>query len=221
MDEASRMARASEQGFDADVYHGTANDISAFDVSKRGGVTRARSARDAFWFTDHPETAGGYSEHAGSKPVQELIDQSYAAERRGDWDAANRLMAEAEALESAGGAGGENVLPLKLRGRFMEHDAEGQNAQQLGETGLHSLVRQAREQGYDGVRIANLDDNADWGSGRLATHYGVFDPANIRSRFAAFDPSRSNRRNLLAGLAVAAPVGAISLREALLDRSQL
>ena len=46
----------------------------------------------------------------------------------------------------------------------------------------------------------------------------VIEPSNVRSRFAAFDPSRSNRRDILAGLAIAAPVGGLTLRELLQDR---
>jgi len=46
----------------------------------------------------------------------------------------------------------------------------------------------------------------------------VENPADIRSIFAAFDPARLESADLLAGLGVAAPVGAITLREILAER---
>jgi hypothetical protein len=84
MDEASRMQRAREMGFDTDVYHGTAEDIAEFDLKRGGNNTKARSAQQAVWLVDDPQVAEGYARYAAEDvPVQTLIDESYAAERRG------------------------------------------------------------------------------------------------------------------------------------------
>jgi hypothetical protein len=52
-DEASRMARAREMGFDVDtpLYHGTLNDIQRFDSEGEGGLTfLTPDAQEAHWF---------------------------------------------------------------------------------------------------------------------------------------------------------------------------
>lgn len=46
----------------------------------------------------------------------------------------------------------------------------------------------------------------------------VVNPRDLRSIFAEFDPAKAGSADLLAGLAIAAPVGAITLREALRGR---
>ena len=48
---------------------------------------------------------------------------------------------------------------------------------------------------FDSLRVPN--DQGSWG--RSVDTTVVFDPKNIRSRFAAFDPMQRNSANLLAG----------------------
>jgi len=62
------------------------------------------------------------------------------------------------------------------------------------------------EAGHDGI-ILELDG--------VPSEVVVFDPANVRSRFAAFDPARSSSGNLLAGFApigAGAAIGAVATR---------
>lgn len=47
---------------------------------------------------------------------------------------------------------------------------------------------------------------------------GVADGRDVRSVFAAFDPAKANSSDLLAGLAIGVPVGALTLREVLRGR---
>jgi len=63
MDEASRLARAKEMGFHADVplYHGTDKEFRAFDPTKRGDMTGATSARTGEWTTADPVMAEHYA----------------------------------------------------------------------------------------------------------------------------------------------------------------
>jgi hypothetical protein len=206
MDEASRIARAREMGFDTPAFHGTAETIASFNPDRRGDLTKAESARIAHWFVDDPKTASGYAELAAGFPVQRLIEQSQAAERAGKWDLAHDLMAQAENLEQGGGAGGQNVLPSILRGKFKEFDADGAMMADLSESQLADWTKQARREGFDGVKIANLSDEAGWGQHNPATHYGVFDPKNIRSRFAAFDPAKKDSADLLASRPLGYPL---------------
>tara|TARA_R110002020_G_scaffold396278_1_gene606279 strand:- start:119 stop:2392 length:2274 start_codon:yes stop_codon:yes gene_type:complete len=204
MDEASRMQRAGEMGFDTSAYHGTAGNIEEFSKNKQGSVTKALSAKGATWFVDDPSVASGYARFAAEDaPVQKLIDASQAAERRGDWDAAQDLIAEAERLEpTLVDSGNANVMPVELKaGNFKQIDAKGATMGDLTESQLNEWVKEAKQEGYDGLKIENFSDNADWGNYNPATHYAVFDLKNIRSKFAKFDPSKKDSAKILASVA--------------------
>ena len=95
------------------------------------------------------------------------------------------------------------------------------------------LRRVYKEAGYDGTivdaeatfgpRMMELFDRRPGGPIRVpvagmpgvegATHYAVFDPRNIRSPFARFDPSRRDSADLLAGLAGLLATGSMRGRD--------
>jgi hypothetical protein len=68
------------------------------------------------------------------------------------------------------------------------------------------IIEDARASGTDGVQIRGIQN---FEHGPLSTTTVIFDPANIRSINAAFDPDEAGSSNLLAG--VGAPAGAIGL----------
>jgi hypothetical protein len=164
------------------VYHGTNADFDTFSKDKLGLVTKARSAKAGFFFTDNKDTASGYATLAGEKKVQDLIDLSERLERQGKWDAASEAMRKAETLEQSG----KHLEGTKVREDYItikkpvEFDAEGQRFLDI-QPEIHSAIEKAKKTGADGLVIKNLDDNADWGSGRTATHYMVFEPTQIKS----------------------------------------
>lgn len=216
MSQAARMQRAAEQAYTPDLYHGTAADVSEFNPLQFGGsATKARSAKLGTWLVDNPAVAGGYAKFAAEDvPVQRLLDQSMRAERLGNFDEAERLNALAEDLELGGslrGAGGQNVMPLKARGNFFEVDADGATMSDLDDNQLTDWAKQAKDKGFDGLKINNFSDNADYGTYIPATHYLIFDPKNIRSVNAAFDPAKRGSANLMAG-AAGATMGLSALR---------
>ena len=202
MDEASRMARARQMGFDVDtpLYHGTAVDFPAFDRASRGNATSALSARRATWMADNPDVASGYATFAEGGPVQRLIDASNRAEMDGDYDLADELMRQAEQLEASAteGAGG-NILPLAARRDRLSFDAEGEKYD-ASDYVLMDKVSEAQNSGRSGVQINNFVDNADYSDWTDASHVGIFNPRDIRSRFARFDPRLSHLANLSAGI---------------------
>tara|TARA_R110000868_G_C10731868_1_gene751678 strand:+ start:13 stop:894 length:882 start_codon:yes stop_codon:yes gene_type:complete len=205
MDEASRMARANQM-FPVDAYHGTNKDISAFENAKRGGVTRARSSQKAHWFSeDASQTASGYAKMAGDNEVQKLVEASQAAERSGNWDQAHKLMVKAEKLEQVGG-NGENVMPVRLRGNLKEYDMDGIQYSP-DDVNLSAMLDAAKKEGFDGAKFTNFSDEAGYGAYNPTTHYAVFDPKNIRSRFAAFDPSKKDSSDLLASIGLLGMIG--------------
>lgn len=181
MDEASRMQRAREMGFDVDtpLYHGTGAKFDAFDADKGGGAR----AETGVWLTSSPERASGY----------------------------------APRIDRRTGEGGQ-VMPVYIRGsNILDIDARGANWNRLGDKEIghldlpdavddgydtNDIARWARQQGYDGVRFRNVRDRgmyADNYETNLADTVVVFDPQNIRGKFAAFDPSQEGSSKLLAG----------------------
>ena len=93
-----------------------------------------------------------------------------------------------------GGGGGANIMPVRARGNFMEYDAGDTSIRELQDKkGLTKLGKEARDAGYDGLKITNFRDPMNAPS---ATHYLVFDPKNIRSVNADFDPDKLDSANL-------------------------
>lgn len=169
MDEASRMARARELGFDMDapLYHGTDQSIEAFrpnDGWYGRGVYASRSPAQAEYYT-------------------------------------RRTAAQA----SGGQEPAPNIMPLVARGRLApveEYQALVRANMPRGKwtaAGEDNAVRKAQQElvrrGYSGIDAGGVDQEVI-----------VFDPSNVRSRFAAFNPTRSGEPDLLAGSAIAAPL---------------
>ena len=206
MNPEARMQRASDQGYLPEtVYHGTAADITEFKPRQYGGsVTKANSAKMGTWFSDNPDVSAGYAKMAGEDmPVQVLIDASNKAERAGQWDKANELMGQAEKLEQSGvliDGGGQNIIPARIRGNLFEIDAEGATMGDLYDSQLYKWSREAKKQGFDGLKIKNFSDNADYGTYTPANHYLIFDPKNIRSTNAEFDPAKADSADLLSSV---------------------
>ena len=182
MSENARMARASELGFDSDGLHGT-----------RGGSERS----DFQSFRSDVETYIAPNTSAGAE-----------------------LMAQFNTVD------GGKSMPLKHRGNLLDTSDRSNNFQQrrdaqemfnnadLGkfETGDYSglpewsnfnAINSARDSGYDGIKL----EERDW-----VNSTAVFNPANIRSRFARFDPEFSDLSNLSAANANAS-VGALVLSQ--------
>jgi hypothetical protein len=68
-DEASRMARAKQMGFRTgmDLYHGTNQDINAFDLGKGGRTSGSSAASRGVSVALDPQTAGEFADLAAGK----------------------------------------------------------------------------------------------------------------------------------------------------------
>lgn len=96
---------------------------------------------------------------------------------------------------------GSNVIPAALRYKNpLVYDFKGSAYR---DTTYAELVERARQQGNDAVILKNTYDPGA-GKAELVDVGVVFDPSQIRSRFAAFDPTRTKEGNILAG---AFPIG--------------
>ena len=185
--EKARLDRAVQQGFDLDAYHGTKGDIQSFDPGLLGATTGAPSARVGFFFAADPATAATYARSAKLKDVRPDVSKKIESieerqlnlninapdygEQRG------ALIAERQALEQ----GGDNILPVKLRLQNpLVHDFGGGSYREVS---YRELLDQAQREGKDGAIFRNTRDG-----GPVTDIYVVFEPSQIRSRFAAFDP---------------------------------
>lgn len=126
MDQASRLARAREMGFNVEqpLYHGTLNDISAFDLSR----VRATGEPDvAVALSSSPHLASSY---AGARDAASPWDwQSLENSTRVNADE------------------GGNVVPTFVRGQYMPV----QQKDWLSRARNADLLEQAKSLGFDGV----------------------------------------------------------------------
>jgi hypothetical protein len=82
-----------------------------------------------------------------------------------------------------------NVLPLRIKSDLNYLDLQGRSILPFDDVRINNL----KEQGYDGIRQFDADGNV--------LQINVFDPKNIRSINADFNPMRMNEADLQAGIA--------------------
>lgn len=182
MSQAGRMGRAKEMGFDTDevLYHGTTGDISSFKRSKTGSVG------PGIYLTDDAEDAAAFA-----RP-----------DRR-----------PGEAVE------GTNIMPLYIKRSDVlpmaplskDHAARlskylGRQINEGDPVPLIGLEKKGGSlaEGAEAAGFAGLEHPGRKG----AKHYVIFDPKNIRSVNAAFDPDKATSSTLLAAAPFAAVGGA-------------
>jgi hypothetical protein len=95
---------------------------------------------------------------------------------------------------------GDVVMPLKYNaGKSTAYDFGGKEWHS-GPTRLSAAVDAAKAEGMDSVFFNNIYDpmRSYMGKEGVANNVALINPANIRSRFAAFNPLRRNETDLLA-----------------------
>lgn len=197
--DGARLARADAMGFTIDAYHGTVEDITAFTTTP---TYRAGLREDpAIFFAGEPDLASSYATWKDRRNTARLMADP-VARRRAKWDAMHA--ANPERYQE-----GANVMPVRLRLRNpLVVDAKGAVWSKM----WGDAMLAAKRGGHDGIIMKNVDDWGDGMMGREArsgwdkfrgrqraprTVYAVFDPANVRSRFAEFDPARDGETNIL------------------------
>ena len=205
-------------------YHGTAEtgDYRHIDPAQMGKATKSLSAKKAWWEASDPNTAAGYADFAAmDSKVQQLIDESQAAERSAHggifpridaekqkyFKLSEDLMNQATTLEKEHQLNpnqGQNIMPLvNLKHKQLNVDAEGNQFMDFQDE-MHNALNDAIANNYPSIRVNNLSDEATYGSYNPTTHIGVINPSIVRSRFAAFDPFRRNENDIMAGVGVGA-----------------
>jgi hypothetical protein len=97
-------------------------------------------------------------------------------------------------LTTYGGATMGTVMPVMRRGDYQTLDFRGQP---YGNSRMERGLESARRAGADGVSVRGMRENLD-GFNPIINQEAIFDPTNIRSRFARFDPEFSHLSNLSA-----------------------
>ena len=218
------MDRAIAMDFDwnATMYHGGSPDITEFDPLKLGSTTRAESAEQGFFTTSEPNQANYYAiasaqrpkfeqwlENAASDKEWHKLADDLELDKNASYDERIEMLREmadetgTNPLNEANsiyqslkrGAlvrpeGGETVYPLVTR--YTNPMNEDFYAAKQKYHDLPSIVRAGKSQGKEHVILRNVPEG-----GHDATWDIHFNPSNIRSRFAAFDPARRYESDLL------------------------
>ncbi|MEI6035070.1 MAG: hypothetical protein WCS65_12430 [Verrucomicrobiae bacterium] len=177
------------------VGHGSGARFDTFKREFAGSTTEAKSAAEAFFFSDGERTPKAYAVYAAEEgPIKDLMRRADHAEKRGDWDEYERLIIQAEEM-SFGEAGYDATLKRRenavvynvfLRGRFMEMDADGMTPDELSRAkqfkefdgSITAAIKEAKRLGYDGLKITNFDDAPN--VVEPSTHYAVFNSNQIK-----------------------------------------
>lgn len=196
MDSQSRMERARAMGFTIHAFHGTGAKFSEFDLDKGkpsvvGGY--------APMFADTKKEAKGYADEAKANGGKAHVLHVLLRLR-------NPLVIDLRARE-----GGMSEQEYKrISGRDWPpppqtwrapsgYDALNALMNSIGYGDARGLWRKVyahlQQCGYDGLLYVNTPGDHHDGA---YNKYVVFDPKNVRSIKAAFDPSQSMSRNLMA-----------------------
>jgi hypothetical protein len=203
----ARMQRADEGRFLPEtVYHGTRQDIPEFDVSQQVKYRKTDAPPGAFTFSSSPRVAGSYTGQSRSRAgAANIIPAKLRMQNPFVIDAANHGWSQLPVPHSAL----NDVDPINYP-KSQNFDRDGNERMLYMST--NDLAKKVAASGkYDGVIMRNLWDSGNLKTKEVSDIYTVFDPSNIRSVNAAFDPAMRGSANLLAG-AAGATIGLSALR---------
>jgi hypothetical protein len=217
MDEASRLARAREMGFEGGLLHGTGSDITAVDPSKLGGKQNVLGK--GFYQTTNPERSDRYVPRAtdddGNRVFAEggnvmplmtrsadEFDLTVPTGKENITRIANAFQGSDYDVELRDG--GDSVFIQSKTNPsmsvFLDSYSEGQNTlmrlkDAFGNNNITPILQEAGFTGVKGVesRGSNVRVN--------------YNPQDVRTQFARFDPRLSHLSNVTA--ANASPISGL------------
>ncbi len=180
MSQEARLERAREMGFDTETiwYYGTASDISEFNLSEFGrNEDRGDYIGEGIFITKDPATAEKYANRAAELGGSANIMPTY-------------IKLEKPLVIEGRDSFNEFVSALPINEDIDPKIQKALNEQQLKQYSFRLLsesekAEYAKSQGFDGL----LDETYPQGA--------VFEPSQIRSVNAAFDPDFSESPNIL------------------------
>lgn len=197
------MERAKAMGYNTPAYHGTSADFSEFSVAGKG-----KTSGSGAFFTDNPSVASTYASLDGGSVLPTMLQTEtpvQVAANGANWNWLGKGV-KVDAPKTA-----ENKAAKKTLGKLFPDVFKYEDS-----LSTDDLARWANNQGYDSVIFDAVKDRGPNGVFSTAEaalpskNTAMFNPANIRSRFAAFDPARRNEADLL-GRADPALLGLIGL----------
>lgn len=225
MDEASRMARAREMGFEGNLLHGTGSDIAAVDPAKLG--EKQNVLGKGFYQTTNPERAERYvprvTDEEGNRVFAEggnvmpLMTKSANEFDLTDYTGKENISRIASAFDGSGfdvelRDGGDSAF---IRSKtdpkmsvFLDSKQEGQATlmrlkDAFGNNNVTPILQGA---GFTGVKGME---------GRGSKVRVNYNPQDVRSQFARFDPRLSHLSNLTA--ANMSPLGGLLAQSGVSD----
>jgi hypothetical protein len=223
MDEASRMARAKGAGFEGGLFHGTGADIVGVDKSKLGEKqnllgkgfyqTTSQSRPDRYIPREtDPQTQERVFSQGGN--VLPLMSKSVSEFDLTQPTGAENALNIGKVFEGADfdveyrGNGDQVFIKSKSDPKktvYIDSYQDGlATVQKLKDTfGRNNVTNILEEAGFSGLRAAE---------GFNKSTKVNYNPEDVRSRFARFDPRLSNLKNLSAGVALPG-AGLLALQE--------
>ena len=187
MDEASRMARAEAAGFKGDLFHGGKG---GYDIMRTDAGTGKTSGTGAF-LTPSNKLAETYSPVVDGS-VYPLMSRSSAPIVNADMQNWNNIESPVYAFDP------KTMDDIEVIDEY-------------GRASTDDIAREARKIS-EAIEIQDVSDRGPraWGMTQYPAVSNVrveYNPANIRSRFARFDPEFAHLSNLSA--ANASPIGGL------------
>ena len=180
-------AQRADVMFPVNAYHGTADDIAAFDLSQSGRHL-TKDWGNAVSLSPSSSNAEYYAVNAGSAPEKNAAFARYEANPTNEALIEFRKAARLAEVNPTGA----NIMPLRL-------DAS-RSEDYLVQSGRNDpFLYQNSRMKENKKDVAKILDNPN-----VISEYAVYNPDKIRSRFAAFDPFRRNAA-VAAATGMAAP----------------
>ena len=196
MSQAARMQRADEMGFNPKtLYHATSSDIDQFSKNMMGKSSSLGSGQKAVWLNTSPDVVETYLPGA-------FVNRANVKDSADLGDGVGRYYSE-----------GGNIMPVRARLNPENTEVFDMGGARYDEQTVNDILKNAKKNKAKAVVFKNIRDEGvmGLGSGRRATSIAVFNPSDIRSVNAAFDPSKRGSANLMAGAAGGA-IGLSALR---------
>lgn len=196
MSQAARMQRATEMGFNPKtLYHATSSDIDQFSKNMMGKSSSLGSGQKAVWLNTSPDVVETYLPGA-------FVNRANVKDSADLGDGVGRYYSE-----------GGNIMPVRARLNPENTEVFDMGGARYDEQTVNDILKNAKKNKAKAVVFKNIRDEGvmGLGSGRRATSIAVFNPSDIRSVNAAFDPSKRGSANLMAG-AAGATIGLSALR---------
>jgi len=208
-------AKRYREDFDIDAYHGQ------FDVGTSEGIMEMPDGREVGIYLEPDFSVPSVrDENLGINAFQGTSDKGDDGftTSLGTWfgddpDIANYFAgSDADVDIFDGGQGPRGVVyPVKIRMKnpatFDTYDdLESAYYNFIGEGlgGSQEFVKSLQDQGFDGIKI----DSSTTDTGLVRSDYVIFDPTQVRSKFAKFDPEKSSSRNIMNSIVGAVSAGA-------------